>query len=35
MLRTVNHQNVITCYDVCWNDNWCYIFTEYFTGGNL
>lgn len=35
ILMAINNKNVIGCRDVFWNEDWCYIFCDYFEGGNL
>jgi serine/threonine protein kinase len=34
-LRTIQHENVLKCYDVVRETRYCYIITEYCNGGDL
>lgn len=31
----MRHQNIIYCKDALWDNNYCYIFTEFCEGGSL
>lgn len=35
ILKGISNRNVIGARDVYWTEEWCYIFCDFFEGGNL